>query len=125
MTDYKRLTTKREKGVFSSFDGAYKLLCKDCRLGNKLHCLPGTCQEILAERLGELEDKIESGEFVLKKEIVKDFAERVKFETIVENRLCVKEYDIGYNDGYSEAYYNFHKNIDELLKEYENDEDKS
>lgn len=62
MTDYKRLTTKREKGVFSSFVGAYKLLCKDCRLGNKLHCFPGTCQEILAERLGELEDKIESGE---------------------------------------------------------------
>ena len=62
MTDYKRLTTKREKGVFSSFDGAYKLLCKDCRLGNKPHCLPGTCQEILAERLGGLEDKIERGE---------------------------------------------------------------
>lgn len=62
MTDYKRLTTKREKGVFSSFDGAYKLLCKDCRLGNKPHCLPRTCEEILAERLGELEDKIERGE---------------------------------------------------------------
>lgn len=63
MTDYKRLTTKRAKGVFSSFDGAYKLLCKDCRLGNKLlPCPPGTCEEILAERLGELEDKIESGE---------------------------------------------------------------
>lgn len=63
MTDYKRLTTKRSKGVFSSFNGAYKMLCKDCRLGNKfLPCPPGTCEEILAERLGELEDKIESGE---------------------------------------------------------------
>lgn len=63
MIDYKRLTTKRSKGVFSSFDGAYKLLCKDCRLGNKLlPCPPGTCEEILANRLGELEDKIESGE---------------------------------------------------------------
>ena len=50
---------------------------------------------------------------------VKEFAERVKFETTVDNRLCVREYDIGYNDGYSEAYYNFHKTIDELLKEYE------
>lgn len=28
-------------------------------------------------------------------------------------------YDIGYNDGYSEAYYCFHKIIDGLLKEYE------
>lgn len=63
MIDYKRLTTKRSKGVFSSFNGAYKMLCKDCRLGNKLlPCPPGTCEEILAERLGELEDKIESGE---------------------------------------------------------------
>ena len=63
MTDYKRLTTKRSKGVFSSFNGAYKMLCEDCRLGNKLFpCPPGTCEEILAERLGELEDKIVSGE---------------------------------------------------------------
>lgn len=63
MTNYKRFTTKRSKGVFSSFNGAYKMLCKDCRLGNKLlPCPPGTCEEILAERLGELEDKIESGE---------------------------------------------------------------
>ena len=43
----------------------------------------------------------------------------VKFETTVDNRLCVREYDIGYNDGYSEAYYSFHKIIDELLNEYE------
>nr|DAJ44876.1 MAG TPA: hypothetical protein [Caudoviricetes sp.] len=50
---------------------------------------------------------------------VKEFAERVKFETTVDNRLCVREYDIGYNDGYSEAYYSFHKIIDGLLKEYE------
>lgn len=53
------------------------------------------------------------------KQAVKEFAERLKIETTVGNRLCVKEYDIGYNDGYSEAYYNFHKTIDELLKEYE------
>ena len=50
---------------------------------------------------------------------VKEFAERVKLETTVDNRLCVREYDIGYNDGYSEAYYSFHKIIDGLLKEYE------
>lgn len=50
---------------------------------------------------------------------VKEFAERVKLETTVDNRLCVREYDIGYNDGYSEAYYNFHKTIDELLEECE------
>lgn len=50
---------------------------------------------------------------------VKEFAERVKLETTVDNRLCVREYDIGYNDGYSKAYYSFHKIIDGLLKEYE------
>lgn len=55
----------------------------------------------------------------IKNEAVKEFSERLKIETTVRNRLCVKEYDIGYNDGYSEAYYNFHKTIDELLKEYE------
>ena len=54
-----------------------------------------------------------------RKNAVKEFAERVKFGTTVDNRLCVREYDIGYNDGYSEAYYSFHKIIDELLKEYE------
>lgn len=53
------------------------------------------------------------------KQAVKEFAERVKLETTVDNRLCVREYDIGYNDGYSEAYYSFHKIIDGLLKEYE------
>lgn len=50
---------------------------------------------------------------------VREFADRLKLETIVESRLCVREYDIGYNDGYSEACYNFHNTIDELLKEYE------
>ena len=54
-----------------------------------------------------------------RKNAVKEFAERVKFGTTVDNRLCVREYDIGYNDGYSEAYYSFHKIIDGLLKEYE------
>lgn len=53
------------------------------------------------------------------KQAVKEFAERVKFGTTVDNRLCVREYDIGYNDGYSEAYYSFYKIIDGLLKEYE------
>lgn len=62
MVKYKRLTKKREKGVFSSFDSSYKLLCKDCRSGSKLRCSLRNCQEILAERLGELEDKIENGE---------------------------------------------------------------
>lgn len=97
MVKYKRLTTKRAKGVFSSFNGAYKLLCKDCRLGNKLYCPPGTCQEILAERLGELEDKIESGELrevprgaviltseELEKEVGAVREERVEFERRIE-----------------------------------------
>lgn len=98
MTDYKRLTTKRSKGVFSSFNGAYKMLCKDCRLGNKLlPCPPGTCEEILAERLGELEDKIESGELrevprgaviltseELEKEVGAVREERVEFERRIE-----------------------------------------
>ena len=53
------------------------------------------------------------------KQAVKEFADKLKLETIVENRLCVREYDIGYNDGYSEACYNFHNTIDDLLKEYE------
>ena len=98
MTDYKRLTTKRSKGVFSSFNGAYKMLCKDCRLGNKLlPCPPGTCEEILAERLGELEDKIERGELrevprgaviltseELEKEVGAVREERVEFERRIE-----------------------------------------
>lgn len=98
MTDYKRLTTKRSKGVFSSFNGAYKMLCKDCRLGNKLlPCPPGTCEEILAERLGELEDKIESGELrevprgaviltpeELEEKITAAREERVEFERRIE-----------------------------------------
>ena len=98
MTDYKRLTTKRVMGVFSSFNGAYKMLCKDCRLGNKLlPCPPGTCEEILAERLGELEDKIESGELrevprgaviltpeELEKEVGAVREERVEFERRIE-----------------------------------------
>lgn len=98
MVKYKRLTTKRSKGVFSSFNGAYKMLCKDCRLGNKLlPCPPGTCEEILAERLGELEDKIESGELKevprgaviltseeLEKEVGAVREERVEFERRIE-----------------------------------------
>lgn len=98
MTNYKRLTTKRSKGVFSSFNGAYKMLCKDCRLGNKLlPCPQGTCEEILAERLGELEDKIERGELrevprgaviltseELEKEMKAAREERVEFERRIE-----------------------------------------
>ena len=98
MIDYKRLTTKRSKGVFSSFNGAYKMLCKDCRLGYKLlPCPPGTCEEILAERLGELEDKIESGELKevprgaviltseeLEKEVGVAREELVKFERLIK-----------------------------------------
>lgn len=60
-----------------------------------------------------------SGCGLVKTNAVKEFAERVKLETTVDNRLCVREYDIGYNNGYSEAYYSFHKIIDGLLKEYE------
>ena len=98
MTDYKRLTTKWSKGVFSSFNGAYKMLCEDCRLGNKLFpCPPGTCEEILAERLGELEDKIESGELrevprgaviltpeELEEKITAAREERIEFERRIE-----------------------------------------
>lgn len=110
MVKYKRLTTKRSKGVFSSFNGAYKMLCKDCRLGNKLlPCPPGTCEEILAERLGELEDKIVSGELVLKKEVLKEFAEKLKSKKTV--------YDNG-GDGDLRAAVPIEA-IDELLKEYE------
>ena len=69
---------------------------------------------VLCDYAEELIDKAKS-------EAYKEFAERLKLETIVKSRLCVKEYDIGYNDGYSEAYYNFHNTIDELLNEYENE----
>lgn len=77
--------------------------------------------ERLKAQLSEFEKPVT--QFVKDRETqaVKEFAERLKIETTVGNRLCVKEYDIGYNDGYSEAYYNFHKTIDELLKEYENE----
>lgn len=173
MVKYKRFTMKFKPGV-------YHLLCLNCPIGRH-KCKIDDCKFALANRLGELEDKIESGELrevprgaviltpeerdeemkvareerveferrieLLKNELnrelfehktfiektaievgrlkaekaqaVKEFAERLKIETTVENRLCVKEYDIGYNDGYSEAYYNFHKTIDELLEEYE------
>ena len=77
MTDYKRFTMKFKPGV-------YHLLCLDCPIGRH-KCKIDDCKFAVTSRLGELEDKIESGEFVLKKEIVKDFAERVKFETTVEN----------------------------------------
>lgn len=174
MIGYKRLTTKRSKGVFSSFNGAYKMLCKDCRLGNKLlPCPPGTCEEILAERLGELEDKIESGELrevprgaviltseELEEKITAAREERVEFERRIEllnNELnrelsehkafiektaievgrlkaekeqAVKEFaeklkkrsycGNDFMDGKWHRYV-FVDEIDELLKEYEND----
>lgn len=69
----------------------------------------------LSLKLGSLKKDIRKAQA----EAIKEFAERVKLETTVGNRLCVREYDIGYNDGYSEAYYSFHKIIDGLLKEYE------
>lgn len=69
--------------------------------------------------------KVPSGCGLVETNAVKEFAERIKLETTVDNRLCVREYDIGYNDGYSEAYYGFHKIIDGLLKEYENDYSRS
>lgn len=52
---------------------------------------------------------------------VKEFADRLKVEAPFKSRLCCKEYDIGYNDGYSETRFDFCTLIDELLKEYENE----
>ena len=54
-----------------------------------------------------------------KRQAVKEFAEKLIFEMPVKNRLCCREYDIGYNDGYSEARFDFCASINKLLKEYE------
>lgn len=55
----------------------------------------------------------------IRKKAVEEFAEKLKFEMPVKNCLCCREYDIGYNDGYSEARFDFYASINELLKEYE------
>lgn len=54
MTDYKRLTMKFKPGV-------YHLLCLDCPIGRH-KCKIDDCKFAVTSRLGELEDKIESGE---------------------------------------------------------------
>ena len=50
---------------------------------------------------------------------VKEFAEELKFEMPINQRVCCREYDIGYNDGYSEALYRMVGIIDAKLKELE------
>lgn len=59
MTDYKRFTIKFKPHV-------YHLLCLDCPIGRH-KCKIDDCKFAVTTRLGELEDKIESGELVLKK----------------------------------------------------------
>lgn len=54
MVKYKRFTMKFKPGV-------YHLLCLDCPIGRH-KCKIDDCKFALANRLGELEDKIESGE---------------------------------------------------------------
>lgn len=54
MTNYKRLTMTYGAGV-------YYLLCLNCPIGRH-KCKIDDCKFALANRLGELEDKIESGE---------------------------------------------------------------
>ena len=69
MTDYKRLTEK--------MGGIYITNCDNCpsiALCDDNNC----CDDVMIQRLGELEDKIERGELVLKKEVLKEFAEKVK-----------------------------------------------
>lgn len=101
MTNYKRFTMKFRPGV-------YHLLCLDCPIGRH-KCKIDDCKFAVTNRLGELEDKIESGELVLKKEVLKEFAEKLKSKKTV--------YDNG-GDGDLRAAVPIEA-IDELLKEYE------
>lgn len=55
MTNYKRLTMTYGAGV-------YYLLCPDCPIGRHKCKMGDDCRFIATNRLGELEDKIESGE---------------------------------------------------------------
>lgn len=100
MTDYKRLTEKMGGIYFSNCDN-----CPSIALCNYNNC----CGDVMIHRLGELEDKIESGELVLKKEVLKEFAEKLKSKKTV--------YDNG-GDGDLRAAVPIEA-IDELLKEYE------
>lgn len=99
MTNYKRFTMKFKPGV-------YHLLCLNGPIGRH-KCKIDDCKFALANRLGELEDKIESGELVLKKEVLKEFAEKLK--NVIHERDYVR--------GYAEI--GLVEEIDELLKEYE------
>lgn len=54
MTDYKRFTMNFKPGV-------YYLLCRDCPIGRH-KCKIDDCKFVATSRLGELEDKIVSGE---------------------------------------------------------------
>lgn len=55
MVKYKRFTMKFKPGV-------YYLLCQDCPIGRDKCKMGDDCRFIATNRLGELEDKIESGE---------------------------------------------------------------
>lgn len=52
---------------------------------------------------------------------IKKFAERLKVEVSMKERPCCREYDIGYNTGYSEAQFDFCNLVDKLLKEFLNE----
>lgn len=97
MTDYKRLITR--------VNGICATNCINCET-KRTWCSADQCEQTLLDYFCKLEDKIENGELVLKKEAVKEFAEYLKEYA----RACkASGYEgIGEND------------IDELLKEYEN-----
>ena len=89
MTNYKRLTMKFKPGV-------YHLLCLNCPIGRH-KCKIDDCKFAVTNRLGELEDKIESGELrevprgaviltseELEKEVGAVREERVEFERRIE-----------------------------------------
>ena len=101
MTDYKRFTMNFKPGV-------YHLLCRDCPIGRH-KCKIDDCKFAVTNRLGELEDKIERGELVLKKGVLKEFAAKLKSKKTV--------YDNG-GDGDLRVAVPI-ECIDELLKEYE------
>lgn len=89
MTNYKRFTMKFKPGV-------YHLLCLDCPIGRH-KCKIDDCKFALSNRLGELEDKIVSGELrevpreaviltpeELEEKITAAREERVEFERRIE-----------------------------------------
>lgn len=92
MKDYKRLTDRDD-------DGMPYVKCADCYIRDKCDLTKEVCYQELQDRLAELEDKIERGELIstvqderceqeiaffvkynaeVRKQAVKEFAERVK-----------------------------------------------